>query len=51
MLYGWILDRGDPRWIYFVSVGFMTATVALALATEWRASRTRRAAVVVPLAS
>jgi MFS family permease len=51
MLYGWILDRGDPRWIYFVSVGFMVLTVALALATEWRASRTRRTALAVPLPS
>ena len=47
ILYGWILDRGDPRWIYFASAGFMAATVALALTTEWRASRTRRSALAV----
>ncbi len=42
MLYGWILDRGDPRWVFFASVLFMTATVVMALGSEWRMSRRAR---------
>jgi len=44
MLYGWMLDRADARWLYIVSAGFMLATVAMALATEWRSGRARPAA-------
>ncbi len=43
MLYGYILDRGDPRWVFYVSVGFMTTTVLMALGSEWRLARVRRA--------
>lgn len=52
MLYGWILDRGDPRWIYYTSSIFMIATVAMALGSEWRSSRReRRAAAALPVGS
>jgi MFS family permease len=52
MLYGWILDRGDPRWIFYTSSLFMIVTVAMALGTEWRSSRRgRRAAAALPAGS
>ncbi len=31
MLFGWIMDRGAPRWVFGASVVFMLLTVALAL--------------------
>ena len=31
MLFGWIMDRGAPQWVFGASVGFMVLTVALAL--------------------
>ena len=31
MLFGWIMDRGAPRWIFGASAGFMVLTVAAAL--------------------
>jgi MFS family permease len=31
MLFGWIMDRGAPRWVFGASVVFMVLTVALAL--------------------
>jgi hypothetical protein len=52
MLYGWILDRGDPRWVFYASVMFMTATVIMALGGEWRMQRRlRRAADALPAGS
>jgi FSR family fosmidomycin resistance protein-like MFS transporter len=52
MLYGWILDRGDPRWIFYTSSIFMLVTVAMALGSEWRSSRRgRRAAAALPVGS
>lgn len=32
--FGWMMDRGDPRWVFFLSVGFMLATAAMALASR-----------------
>ena len=37
LLYGTIMDFGHPGWIFAVSVGFMLATCALALANDRRA--------------
>ena len=34
LLFGWILDRGEPRWIFGASAAFMLATVAIALLGE-----------------
>ncbi len=34
LLFGWIMDRNLPHWVFGISVGFMVLTVALALATE-----------------
>jgi MFS family permease len=45
MLFGWIMDRGMPRWIFGASVVFMLLTVAAALIGDRRSSG-RRAAIV-----
>lgn len=36
---GWIMDHNAPRWIFYVSVLFMSATSILALVSEWRSRR------------
>jgi MFS family permease len=41
MLFGWIMDRGAPRWVFGASVVFMVLTVAMALVGD-RRSRNRR---------
>ncbi len=43
MLFGWIMDRGMPHWVFGASVVFMLATVAMALLGD-RRSPHRRAA-------
>jgi MFS transporter, FSR family, fosmidomycin resistance protein len=48
MLYGYILDRGDPRWVFYTSVMFATTTVLMALGSEWRQSRARKASADQP---
>jgi FSR family fosmidomycin resistance protein-like MFS transporter len=40
MLFGWIMDRGAPRWVFGASVVFMVLTVTLALIGD-RFSRRR----------
>jgi MFS family permease len=42
MLFGWIMDRGAPRWVFGASVVFMILTVALALIGDRRALGRRR---------
>jgi MFS family permease len=42
VLYGWLMDHGQPRAVFFAAVGFMVLTMLLALATD--AGRRRRAA-------
>jgi MFS family permease len=37
MLFGWIMDRNEPRWVFGGTVVFMLLTVTMALAGEWRA--------------
>ena len=39
ILFGWIMDRGEPRWIFGASAVFMLATVVIALFGE-RQTRT-----------
>ncbi len=39
ILFGWIMDRGEPRWIFGASAAFMLATVIIALFGE-RQTRT-----------
>ena len=42
VLYGWLMDHGQPRAVFLVAVGFMVLTMLLALATD--AGRRRKAA-------
>jgi MFS family permease len=44
MLFGWIMDRNEPRWVFGGTVVFMLLTVAMALAGERRANARMRAA-------
>jgi MFS family permease len=41
-LFGWLLDAGQPRLIFFGAAGFMLLTAIMALAQEWRLRRRRR---------
>ena len=50
MLFGWIMDRGAPRWVFGASVIFMVLTVALALLGEHRPMR-RRHRTAAPVGS
>ncbi len=46
MLFGWIIDHGQPRWLFGVTVIFMLTTATMAIASERRsASRLRTAAI------
>lgn len=36
LLYGWIMDHGQPRWVFGAAAVFMLLTVLLALVTERR---------------
>jgi MFS family permease len=47
MLGGWLMDRGEPRWIFYSSVCFMVMTVLAVLAGD---RRSRRQAPSVALA-
>jgi FSR family fosmidomycin resistance protein-like MFS transporter len=47
MLGGWFVDHGQPRWIFYSSVCFMTMTVLSVLVGDWRS---RRRALGVALA-
>jgi MFS family permease len=50
MLFGWIMDRGAPRWVFGASVVFMLLTVVLALLGEHRPrSRRQRQRMVTAL--
>jgi MFS family permease len=44
MLYGLLMDHGQPRWVFGASVIFMSVTVAMALLEERGALRQRRRA-------
>ncbi len=44
MLFGWVMDRDEPRWVFGATVVFMLLTVAMALAGERRANARLRAA-------
>ena len=50
MLFGWIMDRGAPRWVFGASVVFMVLTVAFALIGD-RRSVDRRRLLVSPIGS
>ena len=44
-LFGWIMDRGMPHWIFVTSALFMLLTVAAALIGDRRSARNRAAAI------
>jgi len=49
ILFGWIVDQGAPRFVFWGSAMFMVATVALALVTERRrGARHPRVGVALP---
>ncbi len=39
MMCGWIMDRGYPRGVFYISAGFMMLTVVVALLSELRSRR------------
>lgn len=41
MLYGWLMDHGQPRAVFLVAVGFMVLTILIALGTD-RSERARQ---------
>ncbi len=43
MIYGWLMDHGQPRTIFVVSAGFMVLTILIALGTD-RSERAKRLA-------
>lgn len=49
VLYGWLMDHGQPRAVFLAAVGFMVLTMLLALAGErGRRRRSRAAAATAP---
>ena len=44
ILFGWIMDRGDPRWVFGASAAFMLGTVVIAMVGERHAGLPRMAA-------
>jgi FSR family fosmidomycin resistance protein-like MFS transporter len=46
VLFGWLLDGGQPRLVFFSAAGFMLLTALMALAQEWRLRRRRRLAAL-----
>ncbi len=44
LLFGWVMDHGLPRWVFFITVGFIVATVAMAQVSERRERRRRAGA-------
>jgi len=51
MLFGWIMDRGAPRWVFGASVVFMLLVVVFALISDRRAARRPRAMAGLPVRS
>jgi FSR family fosmidomycin resistance protein-like MFS transporter len=47
MLGGWFMDHGQPRWIFYSSVCFMTATVLMVQISDWRSRRKAALGVVL----
>ncbi len=46
VLFGWLLDGGQSRLVFFAAAGFMLLTALMALAQEWRLRRRRRMAAM-----
>ena len=43
LLFGWLMDNGQPRWVFGMSVIFMVMTALFGLLEEWRGRRGRTA--------
>lgn len=41
LLFGWLLDAGEPRLVFFAAAAFMLLTSIMALGQEWRIRRRR----------
>jgi len=48
MLFGWIMDRGAPRWVFGASVVFMLLVVVFALASDMQLFRRLRPMIETP---
>jgi MFS transporter, FSR family, fosmidomycin resistance protein len=48
LLFGWIMDRGAPRWVFGASVVFMVLTVAVALIGDRRSLERLRPMLATP---
>ena len=48
MLFGWIMDRGAPHWVFGASALFMVMVVVFALISDFRSSRRPRASLATP---
>ena len=48
VLYGWLMDHGQPRAVFLVAVGFMVLTMLLALASDHGGRRRRARAAAAP---
>ena len=44
MLFGWVMDMGDPRWVFFGSAAVMLLAVATFVETSRNVGRARAAA-------
>ena len=44
MLFGWLMDHGEPRWIFGAAVIFMAITALFGLLEERRGDRLKRTA-------
>ena len=44
LLFGWLLDRGEPRMVFVTSAAFMVLTIATAVQVRRRAAPVGRAA-------
>jgi MFS family permease len=47
MLGGWLVDQGEPRWVFYSSVCFMACTVLMALFGDWRTRRRAHGAALM----
>ena len=47
MLGGWLMDHGEPRWIFYSSVCFMALTILMVLLGDWRSRRRMHGAALM----
>jgi predicted MFS family arabinose efflux permease len=47
MLGGWLMDHGEPRWIFYSSVCFMALTILMALVGDRRSRRRMHGAALM----